>query len=122
MEPSKCYMVYLTAPEGDTARGIARALVKRRLAACANVFDGIDACYWWDGALQEDRETAFVVKTTGDLLEELVVAVKDLHPDSCPCIVGLPIDGGNEDFLSWIRQETHRDRAAEEQGGARSDT
>ena len=36
--------------------------------------------------------------------------IKTLHSYDCPCIVCMPIDGGNEDFMHWIRQETSEPR------------
>ncbi|MBT3905747.1 MAG: divalent cation tolerance protein CutA, partial [Rhodospirillaceae bacterium] len=36
----------------------------------------------------------------------LTEAIKQRHTYDCPCIVALPIEGGNADFLDWINQET----------------
>lgn len=102
-------LIYITAASADEARAIGRALVEERLAACANVLGPITSFYWWDGAVQEDGETALVAKTREDLVEALVERVKELHSYDCPCIVALPIEGGNPAFLDWIEAETRRD-------------
>jgi len=99
-------LIYITAPNGDEARRIGTELVRRRLAACANVLGRIDSVFWWEGAVQEEAEAALILKTRQELVPALVDAVKELHSDSCPCIVALPVVGGNPDFLRWIEEET----------------
>jgi len=99
-------MVYITARDKKQARGIGKALVAERLAACANIFGGMNSFYFWEGRLCDDREAVLIVKTSHGLLNRLVKRVKALHSYSVPCIVALPIVGGNRDFLSWVKQET----------------
>ena len=98
--------VYITAGSQDEAARLGRLLVEARLAACANVIGPIRSFYWWDGAVQEDAEAALVLKTRADLVEALIAKVKDEHSYDCPCVVALPIETGNADFLAWIDAET----------------
>jgi periplasmic divalent cation tolerance protein len=95
-------MVYMTAGSMDEATHIAKALVQKRLAACVNIIDGMRSFYEWDGTLQDDREVVMIAKTRADCLDDLVTAVKALHSYDCPCIVELPVPGGNSEFLDWI--------------------
>jgi len=99
-------MIYITAGSREEALGIGRALVKARLAACANVLAGMTSIYWWDGAVNENQEASLIVKTRSDLVDRLVQKVKELHSYDCPCVVALPIGGGNPQFLEWIEAET----------------
>lgn len=99
-------LVYITAPSDGEAKDIARTLVKERLAACANVINGVTSFYWWQGTLEEDREYIIVAKTTEEHAEALIGRVKDLHSAVCPCIIFLPIEKGNPEFLRWIHAET----------------
>ena len=97
--------VYMTASSAEEARRIGRALVEARLAACVNVLDGMTSYYWWQDNLEEGHETVLIAKTTRDRLDELTARVKSLHSYTVPCVVALPILGGNPDFLDWIRSE-----------------
>lgn len=99
-------LVYMTAGTAEEARRIGTALVEERLAACANVIDGMCAIYRWEGRVQNDQEAVLIVKTRADLLDALTERVKALHSYEIPCVVGLPIVGGNADFLDWIGAET----------------
>ena len=99
-------MLYITASSRDEAKKLGRALVEARLAACANVIDGMESTYWWEGKLAEDREAVLIVKTRADLVAAVTARVKALHSYSVPCVVALPILDGNPDYLDWIAAET----------------
>lgn len=99
-------MIYVTTSSREEALRIGRAVVADRLAACANVLPGITSVYRWQGEVQEEGETALILKTRSDLVERLTTRVKELHSYDCPCVVALPIAGGNPDFLQWIAEET----------------
>ncbi len=106
---SACF-IYVTASNSEEARRIARALVEARLAACANVIDRVTSVYWWQGEVQEDDEAVLIAKTREDLVDDLTAKVKELHSYDCPCVVALPVTGGNAEFLDWIAAETGPDR------------
>ncbi len=47
-----------------------------------------------------------IAKTCKTLMPKLIETVKSLHSYDCACILELPIQGGNPDFLHWIESET----------------
>ena len=98
--------VYVTTNDRAEALEIGRALVEARLAACANIIEPVTSIYWWESAVQEDAETVLVLKTQAELVESLTERVKALHSYACPCVVALPIEGGNPAYLDWIADET----------------
>lgn len=97
---------YITAPDRAEALRIGKALLEARLAACINVIDGMHAMYWWQGRLEEADECVLIVKTSESRKEEVLAAVRKLHPYSVPCIVFSPLTGGNPDYLAWIEKES----------------
>jgi periplasmic divalent cation tolerance protein len=96
---------YVTAGSRDEALSIGRAVVQERLAACANVLDGIASIYWWQGALEQAGEAVLILKTRAELVERLSARIRELHSYECPCVVALPIAAGNPDYLDWIARE-----------------
>ena len=92
-------MAYITAPNRDEALRLATMLVEERLAACANVNDGMTSLYWWQGAVQQEREVGIVVKTRANLVETLKRRVCELHSYTVPCVVAWPVIAGHEPFL-----------------------
>ena len=102
----KAAWLYMTAETRDEAQAIGRALVEERLVACANILGPMDSIYWWDGAVKSETEVAFIVKTRATLVDQVVARVTEMHSYDCPCIVALPIEGGNPDYLAWIEAQT----------------
>jgi len=108
-ESAAASFVYLTAPNKAEALRIGRALVEERLAACINVIDGMTSVYRWQGNIEESSEAVLIGKVRSADVPAVVERVKALHSDSCPCVVGWPLERGNPDFLAWIADETRRD-------------
>ena len=108
-------LVYITVRDKDQARTIGRTLVVEKLAACANIVDGMNSFYVWKGELCDDHETVLIVKTRKTLLGPLIRRVKQLHSYDVPCIVAVPVVGGNPEFLRWVMDET-----APRKGGQKS--
>ena len=98
--------VYVTTASREEALNIGRALVSERLAASANVIDGVSSIYWWRGRLMEEGEASLILKTTSDLISAVILRVQQLHSYECPGVVALPIAHGNPDYLAWIDKET----------------
>ena len=97
---------YITAGSEDEAKRIARSLLDERLIACANVLPGMTSLYRWQGRVAEDAEVVLIVKTRAALVAAVVERVGALHSYDCPCVVALPVEGGNPAFLDWIGEET----------------
>lgn len=100
--------LYVTAGSKEEALSIGRLLVEERLAACANVFPGTTAIYWWDGKVEEGAEAVLVLKTRDDLAEAATARIRAVHSYTCPCVLALPVTGGSREFLDWIVEETNR--------------
>lgn len=101
-------LAYMTAGSRDEAGRIGRELVASGLAACINIIDNMQSIYRWEGEIQADQEVVMIAKTTDIRLPELVEKVKSMHSYDCPCILGLTIKGGSDDFMAWIADEVGR--------------
>lgn len=99
-------LVYVTAPDMETARTIGRDIVSGRLAACVNILPGMESFYWWDDDVQQGDEVVLLAKTTDARFEALKDRIMALHPYEVPCVVGLPITRGHAPFLAWIHDQT----------------
>jgi periplasmic divalent cation tolerance protein len=97
---------YVTVPHRDAALAIGRHVVEQRLAACANVLPSMTSIYRWKGQIQTDDESVLILKTRRGLQEKLSQLVVALHSYDCPCVVFLPVRGGNPAFLDWLKQQT----------------
>lgn len=98
--------VYMTAGSIEEAKSIGQILVVQNLAACVNLLENMTSIYKWEEKLEESQEVIMIAKTRKTLMPKLIETVNSLHSYDCPCILELPIQGGNPDFLSWIKSQT----------------
>ena len=98
--------VYMTAGSVEEAKSIGQILVGQNLAACVNLLENMTSIYKWEEKLEESQEVIMIVKTRKTLMPKLIEKVNSLHSYDCPCILELPIQGGNPEFLSWIESQT----------------
>ena len=98
-------LIYVTTGSRAEAEKIAEAVVNERLAACANILPGVTSVFHWEGNLCREEETVLFLKTTEDRVEKLTETIRALHSYECPCIVALPVEGGNPAFLEWVERE-----------------
>ncbi len=98
----KPFQVVTTTASVAVARRIARALVDRRLAACAQIVGPIESVYRWQGRVEMAREWLCLIKTTRARFREVAATVETLHPYDTPEIVALPIAAGSQRYLEWL--------------------
>lgn len=103
----KSSLIYTTTPSIAEARKIANILVGERLAACVNMFP-VESLYRWEGELCSEKETALVIKTAKNLVQDTIKKIKSLHSYKVPCIISFDIDNGDKDFLDWIAGEVKK--------------
>jgi len=98
-------VVLTTAPSREAALALARALVERRLAACANVLPATSV-YRWEGSVREEDEHLLVIKTRRALVDDIRELFEELHPHEVPELVALEVEDGSAAYLNWLRAET----------------
>jgi periplasmic divalent cation tolerance protein len=62
--------------------------------------------YNWKGSLQKDAETVMIIKTRMGKADDAIAEVRRLHSYENPALVVIPVTGGSETYLSWVRDET----------------
>jgi len=106
MAKSEFVFLYSTFPDAGAAARVGEALVRARLAACVNIYPPMQSIYEWDGKLETGSEVAAFIKTRRERVDEAIATARPLHPYTVPCFLMLPIEGGNMDYLAWVRQMT----------------
>ncbi len=102
----KLSLVYITIDSYKAAEDLGKKLVEENLAACVNILPGMTSFYRWQGETETAAETVMIAKTQTSLIDQLTSRVKSLHSYTIPCVVAVPIEGGNPDFLKWVERET----------------
>ena len=106
-------LAFSTCPNEATAKQIAATLVEERLATCVNRVSGVTSTYFWDGRLQDDAEILLIIKTSQARVDALTDRLKTLHPYELPELVVIPVSGGNEAYLRWVREGVEQERRSE---------
>ncbi|CAB3372640.1 Hypothetical predicted protein [Cloeon dipterum] len=101
-EPGTHSVAYVTAPNDETAKKIARGLVENKLAACVNIIPQITSIYEWKDKIEEDSEVLMMIKTRTSIIEELTKYVRENHPYEVCEVITLPIQSGNPPYLKWL--------------------
>jgi periplasmic divalent cation tolerance protein len=85
---------------------LAAAAVAGRLAACAQVGGPMDSTYWWQSRMETTQEWSVQFKTAPDRVEALVDHLRTAHPYEVPEILVHWVEGGNQDYTTWVHDQT----------------
>ncbi|HEY7489266.1 MAG TPA: divalent-cation tolerance protein CutA [Streptosporangiaceae bacterium] len=88
------------------AAELAKAAVRERLAAGAQLVGPIASTYWWEGEIEQAEEWMVVFKTTVERFDELAELIIEQHSYDTPEVIALPIVAGSRDYLSWVTEQT----------------
>lgn len=100
----KFRVVLSTAPSLDEARRIAHALVERKLVACVNIIPGVESVYRWQGKVETSAEILLLMKTERDKEDDLFQVLSEIHGYEVPEGISIPIYGGLEPYLKWVKE------------------
>jgi periplasmic divalent cation tolerance protein len=99
-------VVFVTVGNRKEAVKIGEEMVNTKLAACVNIFPGIQSIYRWNGKIAKAREVLLILKSTQPRYRALEKAIKKMHVYEIPEIIALPVTEGLDKYLGWVRSET----------------
>ena len=98
--------VVVTGPDRAWLTDFALGLVEDRLAACGQLLAPVRSVYRWAGRVVEETEARVALHTRADLVDVILQRVRAVHPYDVPCVLVLPVTGGNPEYLRWVLDET----------------
>ena len=99
-------IVVSNAPDLLLAKRIAHVLTEEHLVACAHVGTQGISMYEWNGELEGAEEVPLTFKTTAGKIAALHDRLLQLHPYEVPEFLVLPVVGGSQEYLAWVRNQT----------------
>lgn len=102
MKRPTAYLVFVTAPDSKTARRLAQAALKAKLAACVNLVPRLESHYWWHGKIESGAEVLMIFKTTATCRSRLQKLVLEKHPYDNPEFVTFRVASGSPAYLDWL--------------------
>ena len=100
----KNLIFYVTVPNFEEGKRIARTLVENKVAACVNLIKDVFSIYHWKSKIEEDREVLLIIKTSEKKSEELIELVNKNHSYELPECVGVKIEDGSKRYIDWINE------------------
>jgi len=100
---SEVLLAITTFPDQECASEIGEALVKMKLAACVNLVPGAESIYEWKGEICREKEILGLIKSVPEKVKELEEVLLEMHPYDQPELILLPVTGGNQGYLEWVR-------------------
>lgn len=98
-------IVLVTAPDLKIARALAKAALKSKLIACANLIPKIESLYRWHGKMESSTEALMILKTRKSKLTALEKLILEKHPYDTPEFLVLPLSAGNKKYLDWLGRD-----------------
>jgi periplasmic divalent cation tolerance protein len=99
-------IIYSTTDTLESARAIARSLIKEQLVACVHILPKIESIYRWQGKIEETTEYVLLAKTMERNIEQTIQKIRSLHPYTIPEILVFPPVGGLKEYLEYVDEET----------------
>jgi periplasmic divalent cation tolerance protein len=93
----------VTCPSQEIGSAIAKRLVDQELAACVQILPPMRSVYRWKGEVCIDEEVLLVIKTTGDLKDEVRKTIEENHPYEVPEFVVIEASDVSEKYGAWLR-------------------
>ncbi len=108
MEPAEAAycLIYITASGAEEAEYLARIVLEKRLAACANIYAPIRSLYWWQDTLEKAEEAILILKAPRRLYPAIEKEILAHHSYQTPAILEIPLGRGLPAYLQWIAAET----------------
>lgn len=99
-------MIYATFPDRALALAFGKDLVERGLAGCVNILPSMTSVYVWKGSTETAEEAVMIAKLAAEGADRAVAHIVASHPYETPAVLVVPIAGGSESYLSWVRAGT----------------
>ena len=98
-------VIITTTSNKEDANKIAKTLLAKKLAGCVQVIGPISSHYYWKDELCQDEEWLCLIKSSQQHYQTLEKTIQEIHPYEVPEIISLPIQEGNQGYLSWLNQQ-----------------
>ena len=100
--------VLVNCNSNEEGAKIGRAILKRRLASCFDIFPRKLTEYFWppkSGNIEKAAGCLLIIETLADKYKKVAAEVKSLHSDQLPFIGYIQIHGVSNQYLKWLQGE-----------------
>jgi len=95
-----------TCDKKEILQAIATKLVESRLAACVQIGGPMDSVFRWEGNIESASEWICTIKSVAGHQANIESVIFENHSYDQPEIIVVPITGGSQGYLNWIKKQT----------------
>ena len=99
-------VVFCTVPSKELGAALSQALLQAGLVACVNILPGVESHFVWQGKVEVDQELLLMIKTRSALVPRVTAHIRQQHTYDEPEVIAVPITGGSQGYLDWVRANT----------------
>jgi len=103
MEKADYVIIFSSAGSVVEANKIADILIEKQLAACVSIIPGVTSHFRWKGEKSSSFEVIMMIKCLRSNFRDICTEIKAVHTYEVPEILMLPVLGGSDDYLEWVR-------------------
>lgn len=96
--------VLVTIPK-DKALALTKILLERRVCACVNIIKEVNSFFWWEGKIDQAKESYLIIKTEAKKFNSLKKLIEANHPYQVPEIVAINIAKVNKPYHAWLKAQ-----------------
>ncbi|MEM6626577.1 MAG: divalent-cation tolerance protein CutA [Pseudomonadota bacterium] len=100
-------LIRVNCPSETVANAITEAVIRGRLAPCANLSGPVTSTYVWDGEVEMGQEWVLWIKAHETAWEKIEAKIIELHPDDTPAVLAIPCVRANARYSQWLVDHTH---------------
>ena len=95
-------IIMTTIDSEEKAEGLARGIVEERLAACVQVLPRMTSYFFWEGAVQREREHLLLIKTAEEKYAEVETYIREHHSYDVPEVAAIRAEQVSEPYARWM--------------------
>jgi periplasmic divalent cation tolerance protein len=100
----KYIAIFTTVDSLPHAQFMARSLVERKLAACAQISEN-QSFYTWNDTLHDEKEFRILFKSTSDTYPAAEAAILELHTYALPAIHAVALERVYPPYAAWMERK-----------------
>lgn len=101
----KPILIYVTTSGPEEAKTLSQILLTKKLIACSNVLPSMTSIYNWENSVEVSTESVLIVKSFESKYREIEKTIEENHSYEIPCLIRLPIEGINLNYLEWMKNQ-----------------
>jgi len=99
---SQYVQIQWTCASKEEAQRICKALVEKKMIACANIIPQVQSIYFWEGKVEEGEEVKVLIKTLNEKFSEILHFILKNGSYEVPEVSKFEIKEGNPAYLKWL--------------------